>query len=172
MYLVAATCIVRDWRHEDAPSLARHADNPRVWANLRDRFPSPYSLEDAEHWVRHAGRALPATDFAIQVEGEAAGGIGVVLRDDVDRVSAELGFWLGEPFWGRGVMTGAVTSFVPWAFERFDLSRIFAQVFAFNAASARVLEKAGFVLEATLRRSAIKGGAITDQWQFAKVRER
>jgi len=151
--------------------LARYANNRRVWANLRDRFPSPYTDEDAELWVRHATRAVPATDFAIQVGDEAGGGIGIVLKDDVDRISAELGFWLGEPFWGRGVMTDAVTAFVPWAFERFNLSRIYAQVFGFNPASARVLEKAGFTLEGTLRRSAIKDGVITDQLQFARLRD-
>ncbi len=171
MYLVRPACVLRNWRQDDAPALARNADNPRIWANLRDRFPSPYTLEDAESWVRHAVRALPATDFCLEVDGEAAGGIGVVLREDVERVSAELGFWLGEPYWGRGIMTEAVSAFVPWAFERFGLSRIYAQVFAFNVASARVLEKAGFVLEATLRRSAIKRDAITDQWQFARIRE-
>jgi RimJ/RimL family protein N-acetyltransferase len=171
MYLVRQTSIVRDWRLDDAPLLARHADNRRVWANLRDRFPSPYTIEDAEHWVRHAMRALPATDFAIDVDGQAVGGIGLVLRDDVDRVSAELGFWLGEAFWGRGIMTDAVSVFVPWAFGRFHLTRIFAQVFAFNHASARVLEKSGFVLEATLRQSAIKDGRITDQWQYARTKE-
>jgi RimJ/RimL family protein N-acetyltransferase len=171
MYLARPTSIVRDWRLDDAPLLARHADNRRVWMNLRDRFPSPYTIEDAEHWVRHALRALPATDFAIEVEGQAVGGIGLMLRDDVDRVSAELGFWLGEAFWGRGIMTDAVSAFVPWGFERFDLTRIFAQVFAFNPGSARVLEKAGFTREATLRRSAIKDGRITDQWQYARIRE-
>jgi ribosomal-protein-alanine N-acetyltransferase len=93
-----------------------------------------------------------------------------MLKEDVDRISAELGFWLGEPFWGRGIMTEAVRAFVPWAFERFSLSRIYAQVFAFNTGSARVLEKAGFILEATLRRSAIKDGMITDQFQFVRLR--
>ena len=87
----------------------------------RDRFPSPYTTEDAESWVRHCARAMPATDFAIEVDGEAAGGIGVVLHDDVERVSAELGFWLGETFWGRGVMTDAVSPFVPWAFRAIRL---------------------------------------------------
>jgi len=96
MYLVRPTCIIRDWRVEDASSLARHADNRRIWLMVRDRFPSPYTIEDAEHWVHHCVRALPATDFAIEVDGEAAGGIGVVLCDDVERISAELGFWLGE----------------------------------------------------------------------------
>jgi ribosomal-protein-alanine N-acetyltransferase len=169
MYLVRPTCIIRDWRVEDASSLSRHANNRRIWLMVRDRFPSPYTIEDAEHWVRHCVRALPATDFAIEVDGEASGGIGVVLCDDVERISAELGFWLGETVWGRGVMTDAVSAFVPWAFERFNLQRVYAHVFERNPASARVLEKAGFSREARLRRAVIKEGEILDEWLYARV---
>jgi RimJ/RimL family protein N-acetyltransferase len=169
MHFVRPTCIVRDWRVEDAASLSRHANNRRIWLMVRDRFPFPYTMEDAEHWVRHCMRALPATDFAIEVDGEASGGIGVVLRDDVERISAELGFWLGESVWGRGVMTDAVSAFVPWAFERFNLQRIYAHVFERNPASARVLEKAGFTREARLRRAVIKEGEVLDEWLYARV---
>jgi ribosomal-protein-alanine N-acetyltransferase len=170
MYLVRPCCIVRDWRVEDAPALSRHADNRKIWANVRDRFPSPYTIEDAEQWVRHCTRALPATDFAIDVDGEVAGGIGVVLQTDVERVSAELGFWLGERLWGRGVMTEAVSAFVPWAFERYSLTRIYAHVFEYNLASTRVLEKAGFTQEARLRQAVIKNGQVIDEYLYARVR--
>jgi RimJ/RimL family protein N-acetyltransferase len=171
MYLVRPNAVIRSWRDDDAPALARHANNRKIWANVRDRFPSPYTIEDAESWVRHCGRAVPATDFAIEVDGEAAGGIGVVLHDDVERVSAELGFWLGEAFWGRGVMTDAVSAFVPWAFQQFDLARIYANVFVFNVGSARVLEKAGFLREGLLRRAVIKQGEVIDEWLYAQVRD-
>jgi RimJ/RimL family protein N-acetyltransferase len=171
VYLTRPTCIVRDWRVEDASSLSQHANNKKIWAMVRDRFPSPYTIEDAEHWVRHCTRALPATDFAIEVDGEAAGGIGVVLRDDVERVSAELGFWLGERVWGRGVMTDAVSAFVPWALDRFSLQRIYAHVFETNQGSARVLEKSGFAREGRLRRAVIKEGRVLDEWLFARVVE-
>jgi RimJ/RimL family protein N-acetyltransferase len=171
MYLAGPRCTVRDWRTEDAPALSRHADNRKIWANVRDRFPSPYTVEDAEQWVRHCTRALPATDFAIDVNGEVVGGIGVVLQSDVERVSAELGFWLGETMWGRGVMTDAVSSFVPWAFDRFSLTRIYAHVFEYNVASARVLEKAGFQCEARLRRAVIKDGRVLDEFLYARVRD-
>jgi RimJ/RimL family protein N-acetyltransferase len=171
MYLTRSATIIRPWRPDDAPALARNANNRKIWINVRDRFPSPYTLDDAESWVRHCGRAMPTTDFAIEVDGEAAGGIGVVLHDDVERVSAELGFWLGEDFWGRGVMTDAVSLFVPWAFGQFDLSRIYAHVFFYNGASARVLEKAGFSREGLLRRAVIKEGQIIDEWLYASVRE-
>ena len=171
MHLPFAGGVVRSWRADDASALARHANNRRVWANLRDRFPSPYTIDDAEAWLRHCVRAVPATDFAIEVEGEAAGGIGVVLRGDVERVDAEVGYWLGESHWGRGVMSGAVEAFAPWALERFNLARLHALVFAFNRASARVLEKAGFALEGRLRQSAIKDGVLIDQLLYARVRE-
>jgi ribosomal-protein-alanine N-acetyltransferase len=171
MYLERPNAVIRSWRAEDAPALALHANNRKIWANVRDRFPSPYTTEDAESWVRHCTRAVPATDFAIEVDGEAGGGIGLVLHDDVERVSAELGFWLGEAFWGRGVMTDAVIAFVPWAFQQFDLTRIYANVFEFNVGSARVLEKAGFVREARLRRAVIKQDEVLDEWLYAQVRD-
>jgi len=171
MLLPIAGGLIRPWRADDVTALARHADNRRVWANLRDRFPSPYTLDDADAWLRHCARIVPVTDFAIEVDGVAAGGIGVVLRTDVERVDTELGYWLGEPFWGRGVMSAAVTAFVPWVFDRFHVARVHANVFDFNAASARVLEKAGFTLEGRLRQSAFKDGRLIDQLVYARIRE-
>jgi ribosomal-protein-alanine N-acetyltransferase len=100
--------MLRPWRGDDAASLARHANNRRVWANLRDRFPSPYTLNDADAWLRHCARAVPVTDLAIDVGGEAVGGLGVVLQSDVECVDAEIGYWLGEAYWGRGLMSAAV----------------------------------------------------------------
>lgn len=163
--------MVRTWRGDDAPSLARHADNRRVWANLRDRFPSPYTLDDADGWIRHCVREVPATNFAIDVGGEAVGGIGLVLRSDVERVDAEIGYWLGEPYWGRGLASGAVQAFAPWSLRRFHLARLHAHVFAFNTASARVLEKSGFTLEGRLRQSAFKDGRLIDQLLYARLSE-
>jgi RimJ/RimL family protein N-acetyltransferase len=164
--------IIRDWRADDAEPLARHANNRRVWENLRDRFPSPYTFDDAEGWLRHCARVVPAVDFAIEVGGEASGGIGVELGSDVERVGAEVGYWLGQSCWGRGVMSGAVQAFAPWALDRYNLARLYARVFAFNVASARVLEKAGFALEGRLKHSAFKNGALIDQLLYARTRER
>ena len=162
---------MRAWRLDDAPALARHANNRRVWANLRDRFPHPYTMEDANAWVRHCARLVPNTDFAIEVDDQAVGGIGVVLRSDIERVDAEVGYWLGEGWWGRGIMSGALEVFAPWSLERFNLARLHAHVFEFNHASARVLEKNGFVLEGRLRHSAFKDGRLIDQLLYARVRE-
>lgn len=164
-------CVVRSWRIEDAPSLARHANNDKIAQRLRDRFPHPYTFAHAQQFIAQALARMPQTEFAIEVDGQAVGGIGLVLGEDVDRLSAELGYWLGEAYWGRGIGTAAVRVLVDDAFTRFGLARVFALTFADNAASIRVLEKSGFVLEGRLRRSAVKAGRILDQLLYARVNE-
>jgi RimJ/RimL family protein N-acetyltransferase len=168
--LDAGVCVVRSWREGDAPALARHADNRKIWLNIRDQFPHPYTLADARAWVHLASAAVPETSFAIEVDGEAAGGVGLELQEDVHRCSAELGYWLGEAHWGRGIMSEAVRAFTPWAFDTFDLMRIYACVFEWNPSSRRVLEKAGFELEGRLRKAAIKDGQVLDELLYARVR--
>jgi ribosomal-protein-alanine N-acetyltransferase len=169
MHLRLTRCIVRSWTNEDLASLVRHADNRKIWLNLRDRFPYPYTRRDGRDFIHLARSQRPETMFAIEVDGEAAGGIGFVPHIDVERVSAEIGYWLGEPFWGRGIVTEALAAVTRYAIETHHLTRVFALPYARNAASCRVLEKAGYVLEARLRRSAIKDGAIIDQMQYAFV---
>jgi ribosomal-protein-alanine N-acetyltransferase len=171
MQLHCGLCVVRSWRATDLESLVRHANNRKIWAQLRDRFPHPYTLADGRAWLAHVEQARPETSFAIEVDAEAAGGIGLMLGTDVERASAEVGYWLGEAFWGRGIATAALRGLTAYAFETFGLCRIFALPFAGNVASRRVLEKSGFALEGTLRRSAIKDGRVTDQAQYALVRE-
>lgn len=162
---------VRSWRREDAPALARHADNRRIWRNVRDHFPHPYRLADAELWIeRVLGSHDPETQFALEVDGEAAGGIGVFLQEDVARRSAEIGYWLGEAHWGRGIMTDAVRRFTAYALDTYDLLRLYALVFEWNVGSCRVLEKAGYTLEGRLRRAVVKDGAVLDQFVYAVVR--
>ncbi len=171
MELRLKRCVLRPWRDGDEDPLVRHANNRKVWINLRDRFPHPYTLADARAWIALT-RHLPAdTQFAIEVDGEAAGGIGLDLGQDVHRRSAEIGYWLGEAFWGRGLATEALCALTEFGFVRFDLCRIFACVFEWNPASARVLEKAGYRLEGRLRRSVIKAGRTIDQLIYAVVRE-
>lgn len=154
---------VRSWAVGDLSSLVAHANNRNIWINLRDRFPHPYTRQDGQRFIRAARRMDPETFFAIAVNGEAVGGIGFVPLTDVERVSAEVGYWLGEPFWGRGLTTEAVVAIGRYAIEHHGLTRLFALPFAHNLASCRVLEKAGYQLEARLRRSAIKDGVIVDQ---------
>jgi RimJ/RimL family protein N-acetyltransferase len=169
MHLTLRTCVVRSWRTSDAEPLTRAANNRRIWMNLRDAFPYPYTLKDAREYIRGVRQRTPETSFAIAVNDEAIGSVGFVLKPDVERVSAEIGYWLAEPFWGRGIASDALTAVTAYAVETHQLTRIFAVPFAWNAASCRVLEKAGYVLEARLRRSAIKDGKMTDQLQYAFI---
>jgi ribosomal-protein-alanine N-acetyltransferase len=167
MQLLLKTCEVRSWRAGDVGSLVTHADNRKIWINVRDRFPHPYTARDGRAFIRQALAQHPETAFAIVVDGVAAGCIGFQLQGDVDRVSAEIGYWLGEPFWGRGITTDALTAVTQYAATTHGLTRLYALPFASNTASCRVLEKAGYVLEGRLRRSAIKDGAVSDQLQYA-----
>jgi RimJ/RimL family protein N-acetyltransferase len=169
MQIALTACNVRSWRPADADSLARYADNRKIWINLRDAFPHPYTKRDARDFIRSAMQRTPETFFAIAVDGEAVGGIGFVLHPDVERVSAEIGYWLAEPFWGRGLATQALAAVTAYAIDTHHLTRVYAVPFAWNAASCRVLEKAGYALEARLRNSAIKDGKLTDQMQYAFI---
>jgi [ribosomal protein S5]-alanine N-acetyltransferase len=171
MEIKLRTCALRYWRRGDEDSLVRHADNPLIARNMRDRFPHPYTPEDARAWVEHTLAEDPPLNLAIAVNGEAAGGIGIIPGDDIHRRSAEIGYWLGEAHWGRGIATEAVKAASQWAFENYDLNRLWAGVFAHNAASARVLVKAGFKFEARLRCAATKAGRTIDELIYALVRE-
>lgn len=241
------TALLRPWRPEDAPSLAKYADNPRVAATLRYSFPSPYTLDDANRFIAYAvwvttgavSGPLPGFPFfpmpgessgssgasssessdlsssesirssspspspspssaspppfpssspgspagsscrtptdlllAIEVDGQAVGGIAVTLLDDVYHRTAEIGYWLGEPFWGRGIVTDAVAAVVPVAFVRFPIVRLQAGVFANNPASMRVLEKCGFVREAVLHNAITKNGVLMDEVMHVRFRDR
>jgi len=169
MELDCGICKIRSWRQGDAQSLVHHANNVNVWRNLRDRFPHPYTTEEARRWLTHAASSEPETDFAIVFGGEAVGGIGFTLGSDVERLSAEVGYWLGEGVWGRGIATAALRAVTPWAVSMFDLRRIFAVPFSDNMGSARVLEKAGFVKEGVMRCAAVKDGQLKDQVLYAFV---
>ena len=167
MHLKLTTCNIRPWALADAESLQRHADDRDVSKHLRDRFPHPYSLEQARTFLSWIARQPSPTVWAIDVGGEAVGGIGIELHSDVERVSAEIGYWLGRKYWNRGIATEALTAVTAEAFKRFDITRLYALPFADHAASVRVLEKAGYVREGHLRQSAIKHGNIRDQFLFA-----
>jgi [ribosomal protein S5]-alanine N-acetyltransferase len=167
MRLECGCCVLRPWRAGDETSLVRHANDREIWQNLRDQFPHPYTLADAQGWVDFASSQPQPTSFAIDVEAQAVGGVSLRLNEDVERVAAEIGYWLGRAFWNRGVMTAAVRAMTEHGFAQFALTRIYAVPFAANTASHRVLEKAGYAREGILRRSAIKDGRVTDQVLFA-----
>jgi RimJ/RimL family protein N-acetyltransferase len=163
--------VVREWVSTDLASLVRHANNRNVSIHLRDRFPYPYLEEHGREFLARVAGTSPTTSWAIEVDGVAAGGIGVMLQGDVERVSAEIGYWLGESFWGRGIMTEVLRAVTAETFRHFDLTRIFALPFADNVASIRVLEKADYAHEGTLPRSTIKNGVIRDQLLYGAYRE-
>jgi len=171
MEILLSRCRLRPFRDGDQASIVRYANNRRVWLNLRDAFPHPYTRSDAEAWVRRVAGQAPPTQLGIEVAGEVVGSIGLTLQEDVHRRSAEIGYWLGEPFWGRGLMSEAVPAFTAYALATFDVCRLYATVFEWNPGSARVLEKAGYSLEGRLRKSVIKDGKTIDQLLFAYVRE-
>jgi ribosomal-protein-alanine N-acetyltransferase len=163
-------CTIRPWRLEDAESVAKHANNRKVWIALRDLFPHSYTIQNAHEFLQRAISEQPTTKFCAKVEGVAAGGIGIRLGQDVNRHTAGLGYWLGEEFWGRGIMPQAVAALTDFCFDNFPLRRIYAETFANNAASARVLEKVDFVFEGRLKNHVIKDGALLDSLLYAKTR--
>lgn len=164
------TCVLRPWRAGDEASLQRNADNYNVWCNLTDRFPHPYTMDDARWWIEHTA-TVERVGFAIEVDGQAVGGIGCAAKPDVYRLTGEVGYWLGEPHWGRGIVTEAVRAFVPYVFDSTDLVRLEAGVFDRNTRSARVLEKNGFVFEGRLTRGAFKDGVVMDVLLYARLRK-
>ena len=162
---------LRSWQPGDKGALVKYANNRKVWINLRESFPHPYTEKDAEAWIRQAREQNPETQFAIASSLEAIGGIGMFLQQGVYRRSAEVSYWLGEPFWGKGIATKAVAALTQYAFAQFDLARLFATVFEWNPASARVLEKAGYQCEGRLRKAVTKDGKTIDEFLYAITRE-
>lgn len=167
--LEGTTCCIRPWRESDAASLVEHANNINVAKYLRDRFPHPYTRRDADDFLRHAALSPDPSNLAIDVGNAAVGAIGYVPGNDVERYSAEIGYWLGEAFWGQGIVTEAVMLVTDHAFGRLNMLRLFALPFADNLASVRVLEKAGYVREGLLRASSVKYGVPRDQFLYATV---
>jgi ribosomal-protein-alanine N-acetyltransferase len=170
MELAGTRSVVRTWRRGDAAALVRHANNVNIAKHLRDRFPHPYTERDARTFLRMVSLADDrAINLAIDVDGVAVGAIGLTRGSDVERFSAEIGYWLAEPYWGRGIVTEALSLVTGEAFDRLNILRLFALPFADNLASARVLEKAGYAREGLLKSSAVKYGEPRDQLLFARI---
>ena len=163
---------IRPWTLKDAPDLVLAINNPKVLHNLRDGIPYPYGLHDAEAFIR----AMLSADvdsvyaWAIDVDGVAAGSIGVFRQANIHRRTAEMGYYVGEKYWGMGVATLAVRAASDWVFEHTDILRVYAEPFAKNSASRRVLEKAGFLLEGVMRQNAVKNGEVLDMALYARIR--
>jgi RimJ/RimL family protein N-acetyltransferase len=167
MKIDCGMCELRPFQSADAPSIAELANDRDIWINLRDRFPHPYDLAHAETYITHVSKQNPPTSLVISVGGRAAGSISVKLGSDIERVNAEIGYWLGKPYWGRGIVTAALGGMTRYALKEFKLTRVFAVPFARNPASSRVLEKAGFTREGLMKQSAIKDGVVEDQYLYA-----
>lgn len=166
-------CTIRKWQVEDKYELAQNLNNMKVLNNLRDGLPYPYTEADAEEYIL----AMLSADkdstyaFAITADDKVIGSIGVFRRDNIHCRTAELGYYIGEPYWGQGLMTSAVRQICEYVFDNTDIIRIFAEPFAHNIASCRVLEKAGFTMEGVLRSNAVKNGAIVDMKMYALIKE-
>ncbi|GAA4415133.1 GNAT family N-acetyltransferase [Nibrella viscosa] len=165
------TCRLRPWREGDEESLSRHASNRNIWNNVRDFFPYPYTIRDAHSWVRSNRSYQNPTNLAIEVDGVAVGNIGFTIKDDIYRYNAEIGYWLGEEYWGRGIMSEAIPVMVDYIFKNFQVNRIYACVLEGNTASMRVLEQSGFRPEAVLRKAAVKNNQPMDEHIFSLLRE-
>ena len=163
--------LLRPWRITDKVALAENANNINIWNNVRDYFPHPYSEKDGEEFIQMVlAKPEPVVDFAIEVDGVVVGGIGVVPGKDTERISAEMGYWLGEKYWNKGIVSRAISEMVNYVFTELPITKLFAGVYSHNPASMRVLEKAGFVKEGILRKTAIKNGVVVDIHYYGLVK--
>ena len=162
---------LRNWSLSDVTALATYANNRNIWINMRDHFPHPYTEEDATSWISRNLEQDPITQFAIASAHEVIGAIGLVLQRDVERRPAEIGYWLGESFWGRGIATSAARAITEYAFATLDIVRLYGGIYEWNSASASVLEKCGFTFEGRLRKSVTKDGKTIDMLMYALVKE-
>ena len=160
---------LREWKKSDAGTLARIADNRKIWDNVRDQLPYPYTKKDAKNWLSLVKKQKKVTTFCIEADGEMAGSIGFTLRDDVYKRTAEVGYFISEKFWGKGIATEAIRILVEYIQQNFDIVRIYAEVFEFNRASMRVLEKNGFYLECIRKKAALKNDVILDDYVWVKL---
>lgn len=158
---------LRPWTLADAENLAKYANNPNVARFLTNAFPHPYTIENAKSFIEMVANQNPTSLFAIDVDGEAVGSIGLHAQSDIMCKNMELGYFLGEPFWGKGIITEAVKQIVEYGFQHFDITRIYARPYGNNLASQKVLEKAGFTLEARIEKNIYKNGEFLDELIYA-----
>jgi RimJ/RimL family protein N-acetyltransferase len=159
---------LRPWTIEDAATLTAYFNNVNIWNNLRDYIPHPYTQDDAVKFISSQLELTPTQNFAILNENEIVGGIGIVLQEDVYKMNVELGYWVTEQFWGKGIATIAVGLMTQYVFDSFAVNRIVAEVFDYNRASMRVLEKNGYYLESVRRKGILKNDFLTDDFVWVK----
>ncbi len=162
--------ILRPWEMGDAVSLAENLNNKKIWDNVRDALPFPYTISDAQAYIEYTQGTPYPQNFAIVIENKAVGCVGISPCVDVERISAEIGYWLGEKYWGQGITGNAVKAIAEHVFEHTDILRLYASVYEYNKASMRVLEKAGFTYLCTLHKAAIKNGAVLNMPHYELVK--
>jgi RimJ/RimL family protein N-acetyltransferase len=160
--------LLRRWTIEDAYPLAEYFSNPLIWGNFRDYIPFPYSLEDAQKFITTQIKITPIQSFAIVDGQKLVGGIGITLNEDIYRMNVELSYWVAEPFHRKGIASKAVGLMTDYVFNTFEINRIVAEVFEYNPASMRVLEKNGFFLETVKRKGILKNGCLLDDYIWVK----
>jgi len=170
MEIILSSAKLRPWRAEDAPAIAKHANNRKIADNMRDGFPFPYSIHDAHAWLSMALDEPRHLFLAIEVNGEAAGGIGILFKENVYRLSAETGYWLGEEHWRKGITSEAILKLTDHVFATTDIVRIYAEIFSPNIASMKTISKAGFHLEAINKNALVKNGIVMDQHVFCRLK--
>lgn len=171
MELIDGKVRIRTLRYADREQLTKLANNKKIWLNVRDMFPHPYTFEDAEKFIDSVKQQDPQVTFAIEYDFKFVGAIGMVLQRDVYRFSAELGYWIGEPYWGKGITTRAVRLLCDYAFNKLNMEKLFAGVFQGNEGSKKVLEKCGFQLEGIARKAVFKNNKFLDEYRYGKMRE-
>ncbi len=159
--------MLRPFNLNDLDSLIEYANNYKIAANLTNQFPHPYTRESGEAFIKMATEQSPPTILAIEINGRASGGIGLHIQTDIHIKNAELGYWLAEPYWGKGIMTKAVKHMVNYGFKNLNITRIFARPFGTNIASQKVLKNAGFVLEGKFKGTIYKNGEYLDELIYA-----
>jgi [ribosomal protein S5]-alanine N-acetyltransferase len=167
--LKSGKIVLRQLEGSDMTRLAELCNNKKVWDNLRDIIPFPYTEKDAMDFIRQCQAEDPQYNFAIDYDGELAGCIGLVRQADVYRLSAEIGYWLGEPYWGKGIATKSVLLLTRYGFRELGLMRIFAGVFESNKASQRVLEKAGYRLDCIAEKAVFKNTELMDEYRYSII---
>lgn len=163
---------LRKWQPSDLNSLVKHANNYNIARFLTDQFPYPYTIQDGERFLNNVLSQEPARIQAIVVEDEAVGSIGVFPQQDIHCLNAEMGYWLSEDWWGRGIITAAILQIVDYGFSTFPIERIFSRPFGSNTASQKVLEKAGFTLEARFEKTLLKHGVLLDELIYGIRKDR
>lgn len=166
-------CEIRQWRLSDAKNLSELLSNKSILNNLRDGIPYPYTEKDALDYIMAmlSSNGHDTFAYAVTADGRAVGSVGAFRQGNIHSKTAELGYYLSEEYWGQGIMTDAVKQLCKIIFETTDIIRIFAEPFSYNTASCRVLEKAGFELEGTLRCNAVKNGAVIDMKMYSLIRK-